>query len=70
MDQADETDAMFNDLNEKLTSIQQQTQTQQRQLLRTIDEQWTQNNQHAAAIEKNTGQRQNGQLGRASKRAS
>ena len=47
---------MFSDLNEKLVGSVQAARAQQRQMLRTINEQWSQNNQSAAAIERHTGQ--------------
>ena len=46
---------MFSDLKEKWAGFVQATQSQQRQMLRTINEQWAQNNQNAAAIERHTG---------------
>jgi len=47
---------MFSDLKEKLAGLVQATQSQQRQLLRTINDQWTQNDQNAATIERHRGQ--------------
>jgi hypothetical protein len=47
---------MFSDLKDKLAGFVQAAHSQQRQMLRTINEQWSQNNQNAAAIERHTGQ--------------
>jgi len=47
---------MFSDLKDKLAGFVQATHSQQRQMLRTINDQWTQNNQNAEDFEMHRGQ--------------
>ena len=47
---------MLSDLTDKWVGFVQATHSQQRQLLRTINDQWTQNNQNASDIERHRGQ--------------
>ena len=46
---------MFSDLKEKLAGMVQAAHSQQRQMLRTINDQWSQNNQSTVAIEMHRG---------------